>query len=88
MLPMLPKGYVLKSELHRQSVLAALTVIGHVDGENVFLPSGQLGGIVPADTIDLHRMNAAQRTDEPFLAELAAIQFHKVHHAAQDSRPE
>lgn len=29
-------------------------------------------------------MDAAQRTDEPFFAELAVIQFHEVHHAPQD----
>ena len=29
-------------------------------------------------------MNAAQRTDEPFLAELTVIQLHKVHHATKD----
>lgn len=78
------KGICLILELHRQSVLATFAVVGHVDGENVFLPSGQLGGIISADTVDLHRMDAAQRTDEPFFAELTMIQFHEVHHAPQD----
>ena len=82
------KGICLILELHRQSVLATFAVVGHVDGENVFLPSGQLGGIIPADTVDLHRMDVAQRTDEPFLAELTVIQFYEVHHAPQDRCPE
>ena len=76
------------SEFHRQCVFSALAVVGGVDGENVFLPSGQLGGIIPADTVDLHRMDVAQRTDEPFLAELTVIQFYEVHHAPQDRCPE
>ena len=71
-------------EFHRQCILAAFAVVGHVDGENVFLPSGQFGGVIPANAVDFHRMNTAQRTDEPFFAELAVIQLHKVHHAAQD----
>ena len=29
-------------------------------------------------------MDAAKRTNQPFLAELAVIQLHKVHHATQD----
>ncbi len=57
-------------ELHRQCVLPALAVVGGVDGENVRLPSRQLGGVIPADTVELHGMDAAQRTDKPFLAEL------------------
>ena len=29
-------------------------------------------------------MDTAKRTNQPFLAELAVIQLHKVHHATQD----
>ena len=76
------------SEFHRQGILAALAVVGHIDGKNVFLPSGQFGRIVHAAAINLHGVNAAQSTDQPFLAELTVIQFHKVHHAPQDRCPE
>ncbi len=80
--PLGREKYVL--ELHRQSVLAAFAVVSHVDGKNVFLPSGQLCRVIPANTVNLHGMDAAKRTNQPFLAELAVIQFHKVHHASQD----
>ena len=75
-------------ELHRQRILPALAVVGDVDGENVFLPSGQLCRIIPADTVNLHGMDAAERTNQPFLAVLPVVQLYKVHHAPQDSRPE
>ena len=76
------------SELHRQRILTGFAVVRRIDGENVFLPSGQFGRIVHAAAINLHGVNAAQRTDQPFLAELTVIQFHKVHHAPQDRCPE
>ena len=47
------------------------------------VPSG-----IPADTVEFHGMDAAQRTDKPLRAVLAVVQLHKVHHAPQDSRPE
>ena len=61
------------SEFHRQGILAALAVVGHIDGKNVFLPSGQLCRVIPADTVNLHGVDAAKRTNQPFLAELAVI---------------
>ena len=75
-------------ELHRQCVFPALAVVGGVDGVNVPPPARKLGGVIPADTVELHGMDAAQRTDKPLLAVLPMIQLHKVHHAPQDSRPE
>ena len=78
----------LSLELHRQCVFPALAVVGGVDGVNVPPPARKLGGVIPADTVELHGMDAAQRTDKPLLAVLPMIQLHKVHHAPQDSRPE
>ena len=75
-------------ELHRQCVFPALAVVGGVDGVNVPSPARELCGVIPADTVDLHGMDAAQCTDKPLLAVLPMIQLHKVHHAPQDSRPE
>ena len=75
-------------ELHRQRVFPALAVVGGVDGVNVPPPARELGGVIPADTVELHGMDAAQRTDKPLRAVLPMIQLHKVHHAPQDSRPE
>ena len=77
-----------KSELHRQCVLTGLAVVGGVDGVNVPPPARELCGVIPADTVELHGMDAAQRTDKPLRAVLPVIQLHKVHHAPQDSRPE
>ena len=78
----------LSLELHRQCVFPALAVVGGVDGVNVPPPARKLGGVIPADTVELHGMDAAQRTDKPLCAVLPMIQLHKVHHAPQDSRPE
>ena len=78
----------LSLELHRQCVFPALAVVGGVDGVNVPPPARELGGVIPADTVELHGMDAAQRTDKPLRAVLPMIQLHKVHHAPQDSRPE
>ena len=75
-------------ELHRQCVFPALAVVGGVDGVNVPPPARKLGGVIPADTVELHGMDSAQRTDKPLRAVLSMIQLHKVHHAPQDSRPE
>lgn len=43
------------SEFHRQGILAALAVVGHIDGKNVFLPSGQFGriGIVEKTSLSI-----------------------------------
>ena len=49
-------------ELHRQCVFPALAVVGGVDGVNVPPPARKLGGVIPADTVELHGMDAAQRT--------------------------
>ena len=76
------------SEFHRQCVFSALAVVGGVDGENVFLPSAQLCGVVLPDAVDIDRVDAAQRTEQPFFTELAVVQFHKVHHAFQNRCPE
>ena len=67
------------SELHRQRILTGFAVVGRIDGENVFFPSGQLCRVVHPGAVDFHGMDAAQGTDQPFLAELTVIQFHKVH---------
>ena len=40
-------------------------VVGGVDGVNVPPPARKLGGVIPADTVELHGMDAAQRTDKP-----------------------
>ena len=76
------------SEFHRQRVFSALAVVSGVDGENVFFPSAQLCGVVLPDAVNIDRVDAAQRTEQPFFAELAVVQFHKVHHAFQDRCPE
>ena len=76
------------SEFHRQCVFSALAVVGGVDGENVFFPSAQLCGVVLPDAVNIDRVDAAQRTEQPFFAELAVVQFHKVHHAFQNRGPE
>ena len=68
------------SEFHRQRVFSALAVVGGVDGENVFFPSAQLCGVVLPDAVNIDRVDAAQRTEQPFLAELAVVQLHKMHH--------
>ena len=47
-------------ELHRQRVFPALAVVGGVDGINVPPPARKLGGVIPADTVELHGMDAAQ----------------------------
>ena len=78
----------LSLELHRQCILPALAVVGGVDGVNIPPPARELCGVIPADTVELHGMDAAQRTDKPLRAVLPMIQLHKVHHAPQDSRPE
>ena len=75
-------------ELHRQCVFPALAVVGGVDGVNVPPPARELGGVIPADTVEFHGVDAAQRTDKPLRTVLPMIQLHKVHHAPQDSRPE
>ena len=75
-------------ELHRQRILPALAVVGGVDGVNVPPPARKLCGVIPADTVELHGMDSAQRTDKPLRTVLSMIQLHKVHHAPQDSRPE
>lgn len=75
-------------ELHRQCVFPALAVVGGVDGINVPPPTRELGGVIPADAVELHGVDAAQRTDKPLRAVLPVVQLHKVHHAPQDSRPE
>ena len=67
------------SEFHRQCVFSALAVVGGVDRENVFFPSAQLCGVVLPDAVDIDRVDAAQRTEQPFLAELAVV------HVAHDS---
>ena len=72
------------SEFHRQCVFSALAVVGGVDGKNVFFPSAQLCGVVLSDAVNIDRVDAAQRTEQPFLAELAVVQLHKVHHTTQD----
>ena len=72
------------SEFHRQCVFSALAVVGGVDGENVLFPSAQLCGVALPDAVNIDRVDAAQRTNQPFLAELAVIQLHKVHHTTQD----
>ena len=51
----------LSLELHRQRVFPALAVVGGVDGINVPPPARKLGGVIPADTVELHGMDAAQR---------------------------
>lgn len=73
------------SEFHRQCVFSALAVVGGVDGENVLFPSAQLCGVALPDAVNIDRVDAAQRTNQPFLAELAVIQLHKVpsYHAGQ-----
>lgn len=63
----------LSLELHRQCVFPALAVVGGVDGVNVPPPARKLGGVIPADTVELHGMDAAQRTDKPLLAVLPMI---------------
>ena len=62
-------------ELHRQRILPALAVVGGVDGVNVPPPARKLGGVIPADTVELHGMDSAQRTDKPLLAVLPMIAF-------------
>ena len=62
--------------------------VGGVDGINVPPPARKLGGVIPADTVEFHGMDAAQRTYKPLRAVLPTVQLHKVHHAPQDSRPE
>ena len=42
---------------------AVRCVVGGVDGVNVPPPARKLGGVIPADTVELHGMDAAQRTD-------------------------
>ena len=74
-------------ELHRQRILPALAVVGGVDGVNVPPPARKLGGIIPADTVELHGMDSAQRTDKPLRAVLSMIQLHKVHHAPAGQPP-
>ena len=78
----------LSLELHRQCILPALAVVGGVDGVNIPPPARELCGVIPADTVELHGMDAAQRTDKPLRAVLPVVQLYKVHHAPQDSRPE
>ena len=68
----------LSLELHRQRVFPALAVVGGVDGINVPPPARELGGVIQADTVELHGMDAAQRTDKPLRAVLPMIQLHKV----------
>ena len=72
------------SEFHRQRVFSALAVVGGVNGKNIFLPSAQLCGVVLPDAVNIDRVDAAQRTEQPFFTELAVVQFHKVHHAFQN----
>ena len=72
------------SELHRQRILTGFAVVRRIDGENVFLPSGQLCRVVHPGAVDFHGMDAAQGTDQPFLVELTVIHFHEVHHTLQD----
>ena len=72
------------SELHRQGILTGFAVVRRIDGENVFLPSGQLCRVVHPGAVDFHGMDAAQGTDQPFLVELTVIHFHEVHHTLQD----
>ena len=74
----------LSLEFHRQCIFPALAVVGGVDGVNVPPSARKLGRVIPANTVNLHGMDAAKRTNQPFLAELAVIQFHKVHHTSQD----
>ena len=62
-------------ELHRQRILPALAVVGGVDGINVPPPARKLGGVIPADAVELHGMDAAQRTDKPLRAVLSMIAF-------------
>ena len=62
-------------ELHRQCIFPALTVVGGVDGINVPPPARKLGGVIPADTVELHGMDAAQRTDKPLRAVLPVVQL-------------
>ena len=62
-------------ELHRQCILPALAVVGGVDGINIPPPARELGGVIPADTVELHGMDAAQRTDKPLRAVLPMIQI-------------
>ena len=68
------------SEFHRQCVFSALAVVSGVDGENILFPSAQLCWVVLPDAVNIDRVDAAQRTEQPFLAELAVVQLHKVHH--------
>ena len=72
------------SKFHRQCVFSAFAVVGGVDGENVFFPSAQLCGVVLPDAVNIDRVDAAQRTEQPFFTELAVVQLHKVHHAFQN----
>lgn len=51
------------SELHRQRILTGFAVVRRIDGENVFLPSGQLCRVVHPGAVDFHGMDAAQGTD-------------------------
>ena len=61
------------SEFHRQCVFSALTVVGGVDGKNVFFPSAQLCGVVLPDAVNIDRVDVAQRTEQPFFTELAVV---------------
>lgn len=61
------------SELHRQGILTGFAVVRRIDGENVFLPSGQLCRVVHPGAVDFHGMDAAQGTDQPFLVELTVM---------------
>ena len=67
------------SEFHRQRVFSALAVVGGVNGENIFLPSAQLCGVVLPDAVNIDRVDVAQCTEQPFFTELAVVQLHKVH---------
>ena len=63
----------LSLELHRQCIFPALTVVGGVDGINVPPPARKLGGVIPADTVELHGMDAAQRTDKPLVLTIKPV---------------
>ena len=50
------------SELHRQGILTGFAVVRRIDGENVFLPSGQLCRVVHACGLEKRNFHVLRHT--------------------------
>lgn len=80
--PLPVKKALIVLEFHRQSILTVLTVVCGIDGENVFLPSGQLCRVILSDALDLDRVSTAQCSDETFSVVFVTVQLYKDRQAA------